>query len=126
MRGQVKAFIGTAPPIHDGQHEMACVKCEAAWAASDAEFKPDERWAMAWTDPNPDHYVVGHMISGTRSGVWDQALLIWFLHVKAPDGTDLYYPHKKQRETKAIDRHDAVKRLRRRGVRVIRVKVVSA
>jgi hypothetical protein len=90
------------------------------------DLKPDERWAMAYTDPNPDHFVVGHVTGGTRSAAWDEVLTTWFLHVQTPDGKDLYYPHKKQRETKAITRHDAIKRLRRRGVRVIRVKVVPA
>src|SRR5437762_2625814 len=82
-------------------------------------LQPVEMWAMAYTAPNPDHFIVGHVASSTRKGVWDQALGFFFHHAD----TNVFYSSKTNRN---YSRHSAIRILReQRGVRVVRVKVVA-
>ena len=119
-----RAYIGTAPPIHSGLHDWACVKCENA--LNSQELKPDQGWAPAWDHPNRDHFIIGHSMQRTRSEAWNGMLKLWFLHVQDSTGADLYYPAASRGPTRTITRDVAIHRLKRKGLRVIRVKVVSA
>ena len=82
-------------------------------------LQPAERWAMAYVHPNPDQFIVGHVLSLTRKGVWDQALGFFFHHAD----TNVFYSSKTDRN---YSRHSAIRILReQRGVRVVRVRVVA-
>jgi len=87
---------------------------------------PSEQWAMAWVEPNDDHFIVGHMTGSTRSGVWDKILPMWFNLVES-GGKQLYFPHADSPARRnMLVRHSAIKALRHKGIRVIRVRVVQA
>ena len=91
-------------------------------------LQPVERWAMAYVHPNPDQYIVGHIVTSTRSQAWDEALGIWYNKLES-GGEYWYVPYKSRddgRPKRSLSRHSAIRKLREeRGVRVVRVQVVA-
>jgi len=91
-------------------------------------LQPAECWAMAYVHPNPDQYIVGHIVTSTRAEAWDEALGIWFVRLDV-GGKTWYVSYKSRASGKpvhSISRHSAIRKLREeRGVRVVRVQVVA-
>jgi biotin operon repressor len=82
-------------------------------------LQPAEGWAAAWDEPNEDHFIIGSIFHSTRRECWDDLLTVWYL--RSTDGT--YCLGKRTHDLKFVSRHTAIKTLRRRGLRVLRVQV---
>lgn len=94
-------------------------------AASKAtRLKPDRGWAPAWDEPNPRHFIMGFHFHDTRSACWDDMLRVWFVHGVTAEGEHRYARGGGDKgPLRDLDRHAAIKWLRRKGVRVVRVEV---
>ena len=87
-------------------------------------LRPGKAWAMAWVYPNPDQYIVEHVISGTRSETWDKVLAIWYDNHN--EDRLIYWNYNEYaRKGFTWSRKSAMHRLHRKGIRVVRVQVVA-